>query len=92
VVAPRTAKDQTTMSDTLSSGACAAIAQISYSPKQAAIATGRSRARIFRAIQKREIVARKDGRATVITADELTRWVRSFPIRGEATATNEGAR
>jgi hypothetical protein len=62
------------MSDTI-------LTQIAYNPRQAAIATGRSRSRIFRAIQKKELVARKDGpRATIITHDELTRWVQTFPV------------
>jgi hypothetical protein len=52
---------------------------IAYSPQGAALATGRSRTRIFKAIKDRELVARKDGRATLLEADELRRWVRSLP-------------
>jgi hypothetical protein len=37
---------------------------IAYSPQGAALAVGRSRTRIFKAIKDRELVARKDGRAT----------------------------
>ena len=59
---------------------------ISYSPQGAAIATGRSRSRIFKAIKDKELVARKDGRATLLEADELRRWVRSLPTITEATA------
>ena len=55
-------------------------AKISYTPIEAAQATGRSRARIFRAIQHGELMARKDGRATIIESLELQRWVQSFPI------------
>jgi hypothetical protein len=57
---------------------------IAYSPQGAALATGRSRTRIFKAIKDRELVARKDGRATLLEADELRRWVRALPtiVRG----------
>ena len=57
---------------------------IAYSPVGAALATGRSRTRIFKAIKDRELVARKDGRATLLEADELRRWVRALPtiVRG----------
>jgi hypothetical protein len=59
---------------------------ISYSPQGAALATGRSRTRIFKAIKDRELIARKDGRATLLEADELRRWARSFPTIGGAAA------
>jgi hypothetical protein len=60
--------------------------RISYTPDQSALVTGRSRTRIFKAIRHGELIARKDGRATVIEAEELRRWVRSFPAAGEAAA------
>jgi hypothetical protein len=50
-------------------------------PETAALLTGRTRTRIFQAIQSGELVARKDGRATLIEHDELRRWVRSMPTR-----------
>jgi hypothetical protein len=59
---------------------------IAYSPQGAALAVGRSRTRIFKAIKDRELVARKDGRATLLEADELRRWVRSLPTTAEAVA------
>jgi hypothetical protein len=63
-----------------------AVVVIAYSPVGAALATGRSRSRIFKAIKNKELVARKDGRATLLEADELRRWVRSLPtISGTAT-------
>jgi hypothetical protein len=62
------------------------IDQISYTPDQSARVTGRSRTRIFKAIREGELIARKDGRATVIEAEELRRWVRSFPAMGNAAA------
>ena len=59
---------------------------IAYSPQGAALAVGRSRTRIFKAIKDRELIARKDGRATLLEADELRRWVRSLPTTAEAAA------
>jgi hypothetical protein len=64
----------------------AVVECIAYSPQGAALATGRSRSRIFKAIKDRELVARKDGRATLLEADELRRWVRSLPTTGQVTA------
>ena len=54
---------------------------IACAPETAALLTGRTRTRIFRAIQNGELVARKDGRATLIEHDELRRWVKSMPTR-----------
>jgi excisionase family DNA binding protein len=58
------------------------FARISYTPVEAAAATGRTRTRIYLAIKSGELTARKDGRATLIEAAELTRWLRSFPTIG----------
>lgn len=58
--------------------------RIAYNPKGAAIATGRSRSRIFKAIKDKELTARKDGKATLIEADELERWVKAMPTTGRA--------
>lgn len=55
---------------------------IAYSPDDAAVVTGRSRSRIYKAIQNKELTARKDGKATLLEADELRRWVGSFPTIG----------
>jgi excisionase family DNA binding protein len=63
-----------------------ACRQISYTPEESARVTGRSRTRIFRAIRQGELSARKDGRATLIEAEELRRWVRSFPAMGGVAA------
>jgi hypothetical protein len=63
---------------------------IAYSPGAAAVAAGRSRSRIFKAIKDRELTARKDGKATIIEASELRRWIRTFPTIGrEATCIPE---
>jgi hypothetical protein len=62
------------------------IERIAYSPQGAALATGRSRTRIFKAIKDKELIARKDGRATVLEAEELRRWVRSLPTAADPAA------
>ena len=54
--------------------------RIAYDPRSAEKVTGRPKARIRRAIKDRELVARKDGRRIIIEADELRRWIRSFPL------------
>ena len=59
---------------------------IAYSPEDAAAVTGRSRSRIFKAIKDKELTARKDGKATVLEADELRRWVRTLPTVGRPIA------
>ena len=54
---------------------------ISYSVEDAGNAVGLSRTRIFEAIKSGELEARKAGRATIIEADELRRWIKSMPVR-----------
>jgi hypothetical protein len=54
---------------------------IAYPVEEASAAAGVSRTRIFDAIRKNELTARKAGRATIIEAGELQRWVRSLPAR-----------
>jgi hypothetical protein len=56
---------------------------IAYSPLGAAHVTGRSRSRIFKAIKNKELIARKDGRATLLEASELERWIKSLPVSGQ---------
>jgi hypothetical protein len=55
--------------------------RIAYTPAGAAMASGRSRTRIFGAIKRGELRARKDGRATLIEHEELCRWIRSLPVK-----------
>jgi hypothetical protein len=62
------------------------IERIAYTPAGAAVATGRSRTRIFQAIKDKELAARKDGRATLLEASELRRWVQSLPTIGRDPA------
>jgi hypothetical protein len=52
---------------------------IAYRPKDAVRVSGRSMGRIYEAIKNNELVARKDGRSTLIERAELIRWIRSFP-------------
>jgi hypothetical protein len=59
----------------------APIPRISLTPDEAAASTGFSRTRIFGAIKDGKLVARGDGKATVIETDELARWVRSMPAK-----------
>jgi hypothetical protein len=61
-------------------------APIAYPPALAAIASGRTRTRIFGAIKSGELNAKKDGKATIIEHEELMRWVRSLPdVRAKAS-------
>jgi hypothetical protein len=55
---------------------------IGLRPLQAAAVTGLTRTRIFAAIRAKELTAHKDGRATIITLDELRRFVSTFPTVG----------
>ena len=57
---------------------------LSATPERAAELTGFSKTRIFTAIKQKQITARKDGKATVIEATELMRWLHSMPTRGRA--------
>ena len=44
--------------------------------------TGRSHSRIKKAVREKELMARKDGRATLIERAELQRWIASLPTIG----------
>jgi hypothetical protein len=58
------------------------IPPVSCSIEDAPKITGLSRTRIFDAVRKKELMARKAGRSTIIEIDELRRWVKSFPTKG----------
>jgi hypothetical protein len=58
------------------------IQPIGLRPTQAAAITGLTRTRIFAAIKAKELTAHKDGRATIITLEELRRFVGTFPTIG----------
>ena len=59
-----------------------AIRPIAYRPAQAVVASGQPRTRIFNAIKNKELMAHKDGKATLIFDDELRRWLKTFPTIG----------
>jgi hypothetical protein len=58
--------------------------RVGFNPEEAAASVGIARTRIFEAIRKRELQARKAGRRTIIEPAELLRWVRTLPIRGRS--------
>jgi hypothetical protein len=47
-------------------------------------ATGLARTRIFEAVAKNELTARKAGKATIVEVAELRRFIRSLPTRGRS--------
>jgi excisionase family DNA binding protein len=68
------------------------VPRISLTPEEAALSTGVSRTRIFEAIRDGKLVARGLGKTTVVEFDELTRWVRSLPLKGpQASAPHTAA-
>jgi len=60
------------------------IERLAFTPSAAAIVTGRSRSRLYRALKAGELIARKDGRATLIEAAELRRWIGAMPTKPAA--------
>jgi hypothetical protein len=67
----------------------AALPRIALAPDDAAIAAGVSRTRIFDAIRKGRLIARGDGKATLIEVSELARWIASLPAKGPRRTTVE---
>jgi excisionase family DNA binding protein len=51
------------------------------SVEQAAKAAGVSRTLLFEEIHKGHITARKVGRYTIITTDDLDAWLKSLPLK-----------
>lgn len=58
---------------------------IAFTPDVAAIVTGRSRTRIFLAIKNGELIAKKDGGATIIESDQLRSWISAMPDASPAS-------
>ena len=56
--------------------------RLGYRPDEAAEVTGTNRTRIFEAIRQGKLTAHKDGKATIITPEELQRWVSAMPTVG----------
>ena len=61
------------------------IEQRLYSREDAATYLSKSRTEIDRLIRARTLVAKKDGRRTVIERSELDRFADRLPILGEAS-------
>jgi hypothetical protein len=59
-----------------------ALDALAYTTVQAARVTGRSHTRIKKAIREKELMARKDGRATILERTELQRWISTLPTIG----------
>jgi hypothetical protein len=45
--------------------------------------TGVPRTKVFQAVRERKLSARKVGRSTIITHDDLITWINSLPIKGK---------
>jgi hypothetical protein len=63
------------------------VPRIALAPDEAALAAGVSRTRIFEAIRKGNLLARGDGKATIIELAELSRWVSSLPAKRARAVT-----
>ncbi len=48
--------------------------------------SGLTRTRVFEAIREKRLTARKDGRQTIIEADELRRYLTTLPTKGRELA------
>jgi hypothetical protein len=74
------------MQDDFRSGVGKNVPRLSLTPDEAAEATGFSRTRIFQAIREGKLVARGDGKATIVEVQELARGIRSMPPKGRQTS------
>jgi hypothetical protein len=74
----------------MDNGTTTQIPRISLTPDEAAVSTGFSRTRIFQAIRDNRLIARGDGKATIIEVEELARWVRSLPPKGRSHQAEKG--
>lgn len=59
-----------------------ALQPIAYPIELIPSVSGINRGKIFDAIKRKELMARKVGRSTVIETMELRRWIQSLPTRG----------
>jgi Helix-turn-helix domain len=57
------------------------VPRLSFTPEEAALSTGFSRTRIFEAIRSGKLVARGEGKSTIIELRELERWISSLPSK-----------
>lgn len=53
---------------------------LAYSIAEASEVSRIGRTSIYEAISSRELIARKNGRRTVILADDLRQWLQNLPI------------
>jgi excisionase family DNA binding protein len=53
---------------------------LAYSIVEACEVAGVGRTSIYEAINSGELIARKNGRRTVILCDDLRRWLQSLPV------------
>jgi hypothetical protein len=57
--------------------------RLSYRLNEAVTATGMSKTRLYAAIRSRKLRVRKDGKATILLADELEDWLHSLKVIGK---------
>ena len=55
-------------------------APLAYSIAEASEVAGIGRTSIYEAINSGELIARKNGRRTVILSDDLRRWLQGLPV------------
>lgn len=66
--------------------------RIAFTIAEVAKAAGVGRTTVFEEIRHGRLVARKMGRRTIITADELDAWLKSLPPRSTAKMHAEEGR
>ena len=59
---------------------------LAYSIAEASEVSRIGRTSIYEAINSRDLIARKNGRRTVILADDLRRWLQSLPVTSSDSA------
>jgi excisionase family DNA binding protein len=62
------------------------VPKLAFSPEEAATAAGIGRTAIFEAIKNKKLLARKNGRRTLIAADDLAAWIKNLPQASEEAA------
>jgi excisionase family DNA binding protein len=78
MVAERPQKSRTVADDKMER-----LQRLGMSPGEAAKVAGIGRTLLRREIRNKRLVARKIGRRTVITADDLAAWLKGLPKAGE---------
>ena len=57
------------------------LIRLALSVEEAAKAAGVGRTTVFEEIRKGHLTARKVGRRTIITTDDLDAWLKSLPVK-----------